>query len=104
MHRKRHLAFPLATTDLGVDCITSFNGVSLLIFDFAWHDFRLGNAAVLKLQRSYFLNSLEIQRKEEDGVQKGHARNLRKNVDVIGITSLPMGTRRAPLPNQRIGV
>jgi hypothetical protein len=46
MHRKRHLAFPLSTADFGEDGITNFNGVFLLIFDFAWHDFQLGNAAV----------------------------------------------------------
>jgi hypothetical protein len=50
----------------------------------------------LKLQQSYFLNSLEMQKKEEDGVQKRHARSLRE--DVIGITSPPIeqGERRYP--------
>jgi hypothetical protein len=78
MHRKRHLAFPLSTADFGEDGITT------------------RKCSSLKLQQSYFLNSLEMQKKEEDGVQKRHARSLRE--DVIGITSPPIeqGERRYP--------
>ena len=38
-----YLPFPLAAADLGKDCVSYFNRITVFIFDLAWHDFFFSN-------------------------------------------------------------